>query len=129
MNGRQAKRLKEDPELLKRLTKHIALNAFRNTNLEILHSGTSPSSKTGDFSDVKVVSPYGEIPWSKLSRFDDGEMKTLMIDVVNHTYMVMATLFVTTDDIIDEFFLSLSERDPEPRWNEPKLPEYQSQSQ
>jgi hypothetical protein len=64
-----------------------------------------------------------------LSRFDDGEMKTLMIDVVNHTYMVMATLFVTTDDIIDQFFLSLSERDPEPRWNEPKLPEYQSQSQ
>ena len=129
MNGRQAKRLKEDPELLKRLTKYIALNAFRNTHLENLHSGTSPSSKTGDFSDVKVVSPYGEISWSKLSRFNDGEMKTLMIDVVNHTYMVMAALFVTTDDIIDEFFLSLSKRDPEPQWNEPKLPDSLSQSQ
>ncbi len=51
-------------------------------------------------------------------------MKTLMIDVVNHTYMVMAALFVTGDDIVDKFFLSLSERDPEPRWNEPKFPEY-----
>lgn len=32
-----------------------------NTDLEDLHSGITPSSKTGDDSDVYVVSSYGEI--------------------------------------------------------------------
>lgn len=123
MNAKQARRLKTDAELLKRLTKYVALNAFRNTHLEDLHAGTSPSSKAGDFSDVRVISPYGEIQWTKLSRFSDDEMKTLMIDVVNHTYFVMAVLFMTTDKIIDDLFTSLSDRDPEPRWNEPTIPQ------
>jgi len=44
-----------------RLAKLIAFECFRNTELENLHAGKFPSSKTGDYSDVKVVSPYGEI--------------------------------------------------------------------
>jgi hypothetical protein len=59
---------------------------FRNTFLEDLHAGTTPSSKTGDYSDVKVVTPYGEIPWSKLSRLSDTEMKRLMMEIVNKVY-------------------------------------------
>jgi len=71
----------------------MALNCFRNTKLENLHAGISPSSATGDFSDVKVVSPYGEIPWTQVSRFNDDEMQGLMIDVVNHCYNFLLVLF------------------------------------
>jgi ligand-binding SRPBCC domain-containing protein len=46
----------------------------------------APDSKAGDYSDVLVSTPFGEIPWPKLSRFDDEEMKALMIDVVQKTY-------------------------------------------
>jgi hypothetical protein len=67
----------------------------RNTFLEDLHAGTSPSSKAGDYSDVKVVSPYGEIPWNKLSRLNDDEMRQLMKEVVNKLY----TLLLRLDDV------------------------------
>lgn len=63
------------------MARQIALEAVRNTLLEDFHCGTSPSSKVGDFSDVKVVSPYGEIPYKKLSRLSDSEMRTLMLEI------------------------------------------------
>jgi hypothetical protein len=75
-----------------RLAKCLALLCVRNTFLEDLHAGISPSSKTGDYSDVKVVSPYGEIPWSKLSRLSDDEMRQLMKEVVNKIYTVLLRL-------------------------------------
>ena len=54
----------------------LAETAVRNnTPLEDLHAGTFPSSKTGDYSDVRVVTPYGEIPWNAVSRLSDEEMK------------------------------------------------------
>ena len=68
------------------LAKAIAALCVRNTFLEDLHSGITPSSRTGDFSDVKVVTPYGEIPWPKLSRISDEEMKRLMKEIVNAIY-------------------------------------------
>jgi len=52
-----------------------------NTELENLHAGISPSSKTGDYSDVKVVTPFGEIPWNQLSRISDIEMRSLMLSI------------------------------------------------
>ena len=59
----------------------------RNSSvLEDLHAGTTPDSATGDYSDVKVVSPYGEIPWTALSRISDEEMKVLMKDVVDRIF-------------------------------------------
>lgn len=58
----------------------------RNSRLEELHTGISPASAVGDYSDVKVVTPYGEIPWAELSRLDDAEMKGLMIEVVDRVY-------------------------------------------
>jgi hypothetical protein len=72
-----------------RLAKGMAVYCVRNTFLEDLHAGTAPSSKTGDYSDVKVVSPYGEIPWTNLSRLDDDEMRKLMKEVVNKIYTVL----------------------------------------
>jgi hypothetical protein len=68
----------------KKLIKAEALliaSSVRDSELENLHSGVFPSSKTGDFSDVKVVSPYGEIPWKDLSRISDKEMRNLMLDI------------------------------------------------
>src|SRR5580658_7266790 len=78
-----------DPELQQRLAKYMVLQCFRNSLLEDLHSGITPSSASGDYSDVFVTTPYGEIPWPRLSRLSDEEMKSLMIDVVNRTYQFL----------------------------------------
>jgi len=67
--------------------KMLVLMCLRNTSLEDLHAGKVPISKTGDYSDVKVIDGTGrEIPWTELSRFDDEEMKKLMQQCVNKTY-------------------------------------------
>ena len=52
----------------KRLAKSIAFTCVRLTSIEELHSGRVAYSKTGDYSDVTVVTPFGEIPWNDLSR-------------------------------------------------------------
>ena len=86
MTPETARKLSSDPELMKRLAKYLAQQCFRNTMLEDLHAGITPNSQTGDYTDVVVRSPYGEIPWPRLSRLSDEEMKALMIDVMNkHT--------------------------------------------
>ena len=102
----------------KRLAKLMALECFRNTRLEEFHAGIHPSSQTGDYSDVKVVSPYGEIPWSDLSRLSDAEMKPLMIDVTNRCHRFLYELFVSArgEAVIE----ALKERDPEPKWYDPE---------
>lgn len=51
-----------------RLALAIVETCVRNTGLETLNAGTFPPSATGDYTDVKVVMPYGEIPWTKVSR-------------------------------------------------------------
>lgn len=75
------------------LAKALALHAFRNP-LEQFHGGEPVRSKTGDYSDVKVVTPDGEFPWTEVSRISDEEMKILMMDVVSKLY----TLLVGLDD-------------------------------
>ena len=50
----------------KRLAGLMALVCFRNTKLEEFHAGIHPSSQEGDYSDVKVVTPYGEIAWGEI---------------------------------------------------------------
>jgi hypothetical protein len=73
------------------LSKATAALCVRNTFLEELHSGTTPSSKAGDFSDVKVVTPYGEIPWQELSRISDMEMKRLTNVAVPSVFETVVT--------------------------------------
>lgn len=68
------------------VARSIAALCVRNTFLEDLHSGTTPSSKSGDYSDVKVLTPYGEIPWTTLSRISDAEMKRLIKEIVDKVY-------------------------------------------
>jgi hypothetical protein len=67
MTPSQLADLKNDDLLRKHLAKLMARDCFRNSRvLEDFHGGTSPSSETGDFSDVRVVSPFGEIAWNDL---------------------------------------------------------------
>lgn len=61
-------------------SKYIAYAVRNSSALEQLHSGITPSSKTGDYSDVYVVTPYGKIEWNQLSRISDKEMRVLMMD-------------------------------------------------
>jgi hypothetical protein len=107
-----------DPVLQKRLAKYLVHRCFRNSVLEDLHAGIAPDSKAGDYSDVLVSTPFGEIPWPKLSRFDDGEIKTLMIDVVQKTYEFIQELF--DEENGGELLLRLAAHDPLPRWEDPR---------
>jgi hypothetical protein len=112
------KALITDPEIQQRLAKHIALRCFRNSILEDYHTGKVPDSKSGDYTDVVVHTPYGEIPWNNLSRFNNDEMKMLMIDVVNHTYHFIQELF--DDERGGKLLLKLAQKDPAPEWDDPK---------
>lgn len=94
---------------LEKMAKSLVAVCVRDT-LEDLHAGIFPSSGTGDYSDVKVVTPYGEIPWNRLGRISDQEMKPLMIDIVNKTFTFLCYL----EELAAE---SAQTR----RWNRPKL--------
>tara|TARA_E500000305_G_scaffold108239_1_gene110129 strand:+ start:236 stop:613 length:378 start_codon:yes stop_codon:yes gene_type:complete len=63
---------------------------FRNTKIEDLHAGVFPQTASGDWSDVKVVTPFGEIAWNELSRISDAEMKELMVEAVNRVFTYAA---------------------------------------
>ena len=109
-----------DPVLQQRLAKYMVEQCFRNSQLEDLHAGKAQSSKTGNYSDVVVNTPFGEIPWCELSRFDDREMKALMIDAVNRTYRFLNRLF--DEETGGEILLRLATRDLVPQWDNPILP-------
>jgi len=67
----------------------------RNTQLERLHAGLGPISRTGDYSDIFVVDADGQrIPWTEVSHIDDAEMRNLMRTIVNHLY----TFHLEADD-------------------------------
>ena len=106
-----------DPVLQHRLAKYLVLQCFRNSVLEDFHSGMAPSSACGDYSDVTVSSPYGTIPWPRVSRLNDEEMKRLMIDVVDRVSAFMHTFL--DDTARSQLLLFLAERDPLPQWNQP----------
>ncbi len=117
-NDDAVKALIADPVMQKRLAKHIALKCFRNSVLEDLHTGIVPASKIGDYTDVVVHTPFGEIPWNELSRLDDVQMKALMVDVVIRTYHLVQELFDTERG--GELLLKLATQDPAPGWDDPE---------
>ena len=100
---------KSDDQALRRLSMVLVEQCVRNSMLENLHAGIVPDSQTGDHSDVKVVTPYGEIPWSALSRISDDEMKLLIIEIVNKVY----TFLIHSDD--------LAALTPNKKWQQPEL--------
>ena len=104
---------------MKRVANYLAQQCFRTTMLEDLPSGITPNSQNGDYTDVVVRSPYGEIPWPRLLRLSDEEMKALMIDVVNKAYRALTVLF--DNRLGSELIKILPQQDLLPRWNEPTL--------
>jgi hypothetical protein len=48
---------------------NLVLQCVRHSHLEDLDAGIAPSSATGDYADVTVISPFGSIPWPRVSRF------------------------------------------------------------
>jgi hypothetical protein len=84
-----------------------------------LHAGITPNSQTGDYTDVVARSPYGEIPWPRLSRPSDKQMKALTIDVVNQTYRALTVLF--DNRLGSKLVKILAQQNLLPRWNEPTL--------
>jgi len=75
-----------------RVAQKIALRCVRNTSIENIHAGRAVRSKAGDYSDVTVVTPYGEIPWTDVSRISQDEMKTFNKEVVNKIFTVLIML-------------------------------------
>ena len=69
------------------LAKMLAMLCVRNTQLESIHSGQTPVTRTGDWSDVTVVDADGNrIPWTEVSHITDEDMQNLMRDIVNRLY-------------------------------------------
>ena len=107
----------------KRLAKLMARDCFRNTRLGRSPRGCQPPTSETGTTDVKVVSPYGEIPWKRLSRLSDKEMKDLMIDAVDRCYDFLTVMFCTSK--IDEVIEALKRDDPLPQWRgDPELRKY-----
>lgn len=70
-----------------KLAKTLAMLCVRNTQLETIHAGTTPVTRTGDWSDVTVVDADGNrIPWTDVSHISDDQMRDLMQDIVNRLY-------------------------------------------
>ncbi len=107
------------PMLQQRLAKCLVLQCFRNSMLEDLHAGISPSSASEDYSDVTVGRPCGVIPWPRVSRLNNDETRRLTIDVVDRRYRFIRTLF--DENTGGQLLLSLAHGDPLPQWQEPKL--------
>ena len=77
------------------LARIMAMLCVRNTQLETLHAGLSPVTRTGDYSDVFVTDAGGRrIPWTDVSHIDENEMRDLMRDIVNRLY----TFHLEADD-------------------------------
>lgn len=109
------------------IAKLMAAACVRRGYLERLHAGITPVTRSGDYSDVKIIDAEGrEIPWNEVSHIDDEEMKTLMIGVVNriHTFL-SRTLFSPTEDKEFEQALSRAAAPWTRTWDEPEyLPHF-----
>ena len=84
--------MKLDEKTAQELAKCIVLRCFRNTELENIHAGKEPHSESGDYSDVYVVTPAGEIPWNDVSKISNEQMKELRKEVVNTTYSFLVKM-------------------------------------
>ena len=61
--------MKENPEIFQsEFSKIMTAACVRRGYLEKLHAGITPVTRTGDYSDVKVIDADGqEIPWNQVS--------------------------------------------------------------
>ena len=78
--------------------------------------GKFVKSAIGDYSDVKIVTPFGDIPWMEASRFNNGEMKTFNKDVFNKIYTFL--LYYLKEETAPSGSSGL--RNP-PNWDGPEI--------
>ena len=107
--------------------KTMAAACVRRGYLEKLHSGVTPVSRSGDYSDVKVIDAEGrEIPWNEVSRINQDEMRTLMIGVVNRIHTFLArTLFSAKEDTTFHQAIDRAAVPWTKAWDEPQyLPDF-----
>ena len=77
------------------LAKILTAMCVRNTEIEDIHAGKAPISKTGDYTDVRIIDAEGNIfSWVEVTHITDTEMKRLMKGIVNRLY----TFFMQGDD-------------------------------
>ena len=77
----------DEERIAAHLAKAMAMMCVRNTELEDIHAGLTPVTRTGDYSDVTVVDADGRrLPWPDVSHFDNDTMRDLMRQVVNRLY-------------------------------------------
>jgi len=109
-------------EPLKKEALKMAVSCVRNTVIENFHAGEFPQSKTGDYSDVKVVTPFGEILWNDLSRISDTEMMSFNKEVSNLLYTYLQSLLNPHFDkqLKNQFMKYASLYFPD-NWDEPKI--------
>ncbi|OLF77699.1 hypothetical protein AWH62_03220 [Maricaulis sp. W15] len=86
---------------LAEMAKTLTAMCVRNTEIEDIHAGRYPVTRTGDYSDVRVIDADGnEFSWADASHISDEEMKMLMKGVVNRLY---AFLMQCDDPAFDRF--------------------------
>ena len=108
-----------EQQLVKNISKSMAMMCVRNTVVEDIHAGIEPVSHTGDFSDVMVTDANGRrILWPEVSRIGNEEMGDLMRQVVNRLYTFQARAH-------DLHFVAMMDRALAEawRWDEPELDE------
>ena len=65
----------------------VTAMCVRAYGIEKIHRGISVVTRTGDYSDVKIIDGEGnEIPWNEASRITNSEMKELMKRTANRLY-------------------------------------------
>ena len=85
-----------DDEIYKKISKTLVAMCFRNAEIESIHAGRSPVTKTGDYSDVVIIDADGNvIPWNDIAHIPDSQMKMLIKSMVNKLY----TFFIQAEDL------------------------------
>ena len=67
------------------------VGCIRNSKIENIHSGKEVRTKTGDYSDVKIVTPYGELAWNEVSKISQEEMREIKDNVRKSIQNFIAT--------------------------------------
>jgi hypothetical protein len=106
-----------DQKTCSRLARALAVMCFRNTEVEDIHAGIWPSSKTGDYSDVRVIDAYGnEFTWAEISRISDEEMEVLNKTFCNRIYTFLMQGLDRRFDRVLNFYLDCAFR-----WDGPQI--------
>ena len=101
------------------LAKTLTAMCVRNAEIENNHAGKEPMTKTGDYSDVKVIDAEGnEYSWDEVSHITNDEMKSMMKGIVNRLY----TFFMQGDDARFDKNMDYHKRFTR-KWDEPKIDE------